>query len=437
MLMPPPPPPSPGPDRPPRAPALIGALLAITAAAALGVPLLIVSQTSPPRAKPRLPRPMPHRVIPRTQLPPVEPVAYAALSPADAVAYNASIPFSTAPNPAARAFRLPESGASLDRAVDCLAAAVLYEAGDDTVGERAVAQVVINRVRHPAFPKSICGVVFEGAERATGCQFTFTCDGALLRHAFSEAAWTRARAVARAALSGAVYRPVGHATHYHTNWVVPYWSASLDKVSAVGTHLFFRWSGWWGTPPAFTRQVSSDEPVIAQLAALSAAHQPGPGAELALPGQAVLPGGAGKLVALPDHPDNFIVTLGKDYPADALPALAVASCGERAYCKFMSWTDAKATPNGLPLTTSEIGRMAFSYLRDRSRGFEKALWNCQQYQRLDPGQCMKLQVLAEPVSGLMAKRPELLAPKPELIAPKPELIQPGAPAGEKVAAPKP
>ena len=412
-------------------------LLAGVALLAVAVPAAIVGTVKlPPVAKRAAATGKPGQT-PQAPPPAVEPLTYRALSPADAVAFNAKIPFSTAPNPAARPFLGPETGASFARAVDCMAVAVLYEAGDDTLGQRAVAQVVINRVRHPAFPKTICGVVFEGAERSTGCQFTFTCDGALIRHQFSAAAWERARLVAVAALSGAVFKPVGHATHYHTNWVVPYWSASLDKITSVGTHLFFRWSGWWGTPPAFTRQVSSDEPVIAQLAALSAAHQPGPGAELALPGQAVLPGGAGKLVALPDHPDNFIVTLGKDYPADALPALAVASCGERAYCKFMSWTDAKATPNGLPLTTSEIGRMAFSYLRDRSRGFEKALWNCQQYQRLDPGQCMKLQVLAEPVSGLMAKRPELLAPKPELIAPKPELIQPGAPAGEKVAAPKP
>ncbi|MBX9795591.1 MAG: cell wall hydrolase [Sphingomonas sp.] len=360
--------------------------------------------------------------------PKVEPLTYRALSPNDAVAFNAKIPFSTAPNPPARPFLGPEQGDSLARAVDCMAAAVLYEAGDDTVGQRAVAQVVINRVRHPAFPKSICGVVFEGAERPTGCQFTFTCDGALLRHRFSDAAWARARLVAVAALSGAVFKPVGHATHYHTNWVVPYWSGTLDKITAVGTHLFFRWSGWWGTPPAFTRQVSRDEPVIAQLAALSPAHQALPGSDPALAGLPLLPGNQRTPAPLADHPDNFIVSLGKDYPAEALPALAMASCGERAYCKFMSWADGKPAPDGLPLTTSEIGRMAFSYLRDKSRGFEKALWNCQFYQRPDPGQCMKLQLLAEPVTGLMAKRPELIGPKPELLAPKPELVQPATPA---------
>ncbi|MGJ3626051.1 cell wall hydrolase [Sphingomonas sp. MMS24-JH45] len=84
-------------------------------------------------------------------------------------------------------------------------------------------QVVLNRLRHPAFPKTVCGVVFQGAERSTGCQFTFTCDGALARQP-SPLAWDRARKVAAAALAGAVYRPVGYATHYHTDWVVPYWS---------------------------------------------------------------------------------------------------------------------------------------------------------------------------------------------------------------------
>ncbi|MDE8453312.1 cell wall hydrolase, partial [Klebsiella pneumoniae] len=94
----------------------------------------------------------------------------------------ASVPFVEGPNPAARPFRLPGDAPQQARAIDCMAAAVLYEAGDDPVGQRAVAQVVINRVRHPAFPKTICGVVFQGSERPTGCQFTFTCDGALVRH---------------------------------------------------------------------------------------------------------------------------------------------------------------------------------------------------------------------------------------------------------------
>ena len=86
--------------------------------------------------------------------------------------------------------------------------------------------------------------------------------------------WERARKLATGALNGAVFAQVGYATHYHTDWVVPYWSASLDKVAEVHTHLFFRWTGWWGTPPAFRRAVSDAEPAIPKLAALSPVARP-------------------------------------------------------------------------------------------------------------------------------------------------------------------
>ena len=78
------------------------------------------------------------------------------------------------------------------QALECLASAVYYEAGNqDDDGERAVAQVVLNRVRHPAFPASVCGVVYEGSTRPTGCQFTFTCDGSLYRQPDADG-WRRA-----------------------------------------------------------------------------------------------------------------------------------------------------------------------------------------------------------------------------------------------------
>ena len=138
----------------------------------------------------------------------VAPTEIYALDRDQARAFNASVPFSRLPNPAARPFLFSGSPIDLARATDCLAAAQLYEAGDDAVGERAVAQVVLNRVRHPAFPTTVCGVVFQGQERTTGCQFTFTCDGALARSP-TQAAWERAREMARSALAGKVYKPVG------------------------------------------------------------------------------------------------------------------------------------------------------------------------------------------------------------------------------------
>ena len=128
--------------------------------------------------------------------------------------------------------------------------------------------MVLNRVRHPAYPRTVCGVVFQGQERATGCQFTFTCDGAL-RRTPSASGWARARRVAEEALAGKVYAPVGWATHYHTNWVVPYWSSSLVKLANVGTHIFFRWEGGWGKPAAFRFSPARVEPQIAKMRSLT------------------------------------------------------------------------------------------------------------------------------------------------------------------------
>ena len=206
-------------------------------------------------------------IVPGLGAPPVpEPLQFRDVAPQDAVAINAAIPVSTEPNPPARpyheAFATP---ADQLRATECLTAAIYYEAAIEPLdGQRAVAQVVLNRVRHPAFPKSVCGVVFQGSERSTGCQFTFSCDGAMARTP-SAALWARARTVAAEALAGKVYAPVGWSTHYHTNWVVPYWSSSLTKAALVGTHIFYRWAGGWGRTPAFRFGASGTEPQIALM----------------------------------------------------------------------------------------------------------------------------------------------------------------------------
>ncbi|MFD2579577.1 cell wall hydrolase [Novosphingobium colocasiae] len=168
----------------------------------------------------------------------------------------------------------PPASADYARALDCLASAVWYEAGDDRGGQQAVAQVVLNRLRHPAYPHTVCGVVYQGAQRSTGCQFTFTCDGALARRP-SVAGWQRARETARAFLAGTTDPRVGMATHYHTDWVHPYWSASLDKIAKVGTHLFFRWHGGWGRRAAFASGYAGGEQREPRLAMLSPAHAGG------------------------------------------------------------------------------------------------------------------------------------------------------------------
>ncbi|MGZ8306413.1 MAG: cell wall hydrolase, partial [Allosphingosinicella sp.] len=168
------------------------------------------------------------RGIPGLGIPPKpEPLQFREIAPQDAVTINAAVPLSTLPNPAARPFAVAfATPADRLRAVECLTAAVYYEAAvEATAGQQAVAQVVLNRARHPAYPRTVCGVVFQGQERATGCQFTFTCDGAL-RRTPSASGWARARRVAEEALAGKVFAPVGWATHYHTNRVVPYRSSS-------------------------------------------------------------------------------------------------------------------------------------------------------------------------------------------------------------------
>lgn len=143
-------------------------------------------------------------------------------------------------------------------ALDCLAEAIAYEAGNESAaGQAAVAEVVLNRVAHPAFPKTVCGVVFQGAARRTGCQFTFTCDGSRLR---PRSARTRATAlrIAAAALGGARRPDLAGATHYHANYVSPYWAPSLIRIAAIGAHIFYRFPG--GLQPSPSQPSALSEP---------------------------------------------------------------------------------------------------------------------------------------------------------------------------------
>jgi spore germination cell wall hydrolase CwlJ-like protein len=148
------------------------------------------------------------------------------------------------------------------RAAECLTAAVYYEARSQSVeGQRAVAQVVLNRVRDRAFPNSVCGVVYQGAERRTGCQFSFTCDGSMNR-ARELGAWDRARAVAAAALGGSVFAPVGAATSFHTTSILPWWASSLARITTVGAHVFYRWQGALERALTFRQAYAGVEPGV-------------------------------------------------------------------------------------------------------------------------------------------------------------------------------
>ncbi|OHD07610.1 cell wall hydrolase [Sphingopyxis sp. RIFCSPHIGHO2_12_FULL_65_19] len=330
---------------------------------------------------------------PADVVPDVAPVELAPVTEADARAQNAQVALITKGFVAPRPFVYVGGGDAKARARDCLAAAMIYEAGDDAKGQQAVGQVVINRARHPAFPKSICGVVFQGSERVTGCQFTFTCDGALNRR-YSDAAWQRARNNADLMLSGGTYPPVGLATHYHTDWVRPYWSDSLEKIAVVDTHLFFRWPGYWGTPGAFRGAVSGSDGPVAKLAAISPLHAialglptdlaAGVDANAAV-GEARVVTGAGESAGR----DTIYTQLDRKAAPESFVTTALRLCGDKPYCKFMGWTNPVLKPESDAMSDTQRAAMSFSYLRDDKAGFEKALWNCSEYKRDDARQCMK------------------------------------------------
>jgi spore germination cell wall hydrolase CwlJ-like protein len=196
--------------------------------------------------------------VPPIDLPP--PNLLRPISPEEAVKENAERPFVNRPDTAARRFMLQTDADDRAKATNCLTQAVYYEAaseGED--GERAVAQVVLNRMRHPGFPSTVCGVVYQGAERGSGCQFTFVCDGSLLRTPVASL-WARARKIAEQALAGRVFAPVGHATHYHADYVLPYWADSLDKSVQIGRHIFYRLPSVLGDSRSFFQRYSGKEP---------------------------------------------------------------------------------------------------------------------------------------------------------------------------------
>lgn len=314
-----------------------------------------------------------------------EPLVFAPMDHERAKLLNAAIPFAGSVGAAARPFVLAGDTGSRERAIDCLASAMWYEAGADPRGQRAVGQVVLNRVRHSAFPANVCAVVFQGSERKTGCQFTFTCDGAMQR-APSAPAFAHARSEARAMLEGKVDREVGLATHYHTDWVHPTWSAQLDKLARVDTHLFFRWRGKWGAAPAMMQSYTGSEPAIIAMAQISPIHR----AETvpALSAIAIAVAQAPPLTGAIATPVNVAAAAKPSLPpgvyqlpiapggSAAAPALAALDlCGSKPFCKVIGTTSASADP-------------AFLYVRDRRTGVEQTLWDCTAFPRKNAAQCL-------------------------------------------------
>ncbi|WP_298309154.1 cell wall hydrolase [uncultured Erythrobacter sp.] len=145
-------------------------------------------------------------------------------------------------------------------ALNCLTQAIYYEAANEPQkGKMAVAQVVMNRMRHPAYPNSVCGVVYQGVNNRV-CQFSFTCDGALLRKPLQRQ-WLESLSVAKEAMNGKQLPDVGTATHYHADYVVPKWAYTLAKINVIGRHIFYRFRGRAGEPSAFTAKWKRSESV--------------------------------------------------------------------------------------------------------------------------------------------------------------------------------
>jgi spore germination cell wall hydrolase CwlJ-like protein len=193
----------------------------------------------------------------------IDPMAPPLLTGDSALQANAALPIFSSGDAAAptRIFASATPVARM-RALDCLAQAIYYEARSESEdGQRAVAQVVLNRMRHPSWPNSVCGVVYQGPMRpGGGCQFTFTCDGSLARRPYG-ADWARAQQLASEALAGRVFQPVGLSTFYHANYVMPRWAPRLLKTAVIGAHLFYRLPGMSGSSGAFSSRYAGIEPI--------------------------------------------------------------------------------------------------------------------------------------------------------------------------------
>lgn len=211
--------------------------------------------------------------------------------------------FDTGPAAAPYVFK-GKTPADTLRAAICLTSAIYYEAASESDdGQRAVAQVILNRVRHPAWPSTVCGVIYQGSDMP-GCQFSYACDGSMARVPSREG-WARASRVARAALAGYVHAPVGLATFYHTPAVNPTWNRSLIISAVIGNHIFYRMPGAKGAATAFYSRYAGGEPY------------PGP-----LPRRAPWPTPAAPGVTPTPVPTNVAAVPAAPYPTYQAPVPA-------------------------------------------------------------------------------------------------------------------
>lgn len=314
-----------------------------------------------------------------------------------AMEVNAGRPYSKLHTHPAKPFHSTLTDDNLERALNCLAIAALYEAGGDPDDQKPVMQVILNRVRHPAFPNTVCGVVSQGSERKTGCQFTFTCDGSLGRWSPSAANLAQARELARSMLADTIDRRVGLATHYHTNWVVPYWSSSLEKITGVETHLFFRWPGHWGQPKAFHTKPAADEPPFAALSGFAQAHKPH---DPTSPVEVEIDNSLASTFTSVDQGDDLqsetsierfvprVIKLSEGGSPGRWALAAVAECGARPECRVVGWADAQSAPTILNPSTIAASPPDFVYVQVLRNRVQQAYWDCGKWPRATTARCL-------------------------------------------------
>ncbi|MGB5076313.1 MAG: cell wall hydrolase [Sphingorhabdus sp.] len=290
-----------------------------------------------------------------------------------------------------------------DRAINCLAVAAWYEAGNDFDGQRSVMQVVLNRVAHPGFPKSVCGVVFDGSHRATGCQFTFTCDGSMARRHPSPVAMARARAVAALALKGTIYPEVSQATHYHADYVVPWWSSKLVRLGKVGPHIFYRWPGTRGILSGRPRSASEAE--LAQLtyqavsrsdtlldSSVAAGTQLNPtvmGTSTATLAKAETM--TGKTISAAPAPKTdraIFLAVDQASPSGRWAVSALGKCAGQVGCRVLAYETEEKQAHNSTISPRAREKPIFLFVRDAASGIELALWDCEKVERPARSQCL-------------------------------------------------
>lgn len=144
-------------------------------------------------------------------------------------------------NTPATVFKTPVSMKVSQKQLWCLTSAIYFEArGEAYRGQVAVAQVVMNRVKHKSYPKTVCSVVFQNQSRRNACQFSFACDG-IPERINDKKSWAQAEEIAKKVTGGTLYlTEVANATHYHANYVYPRWAPRMKRVAKIGLHLFYR-----------------------------------------------------------------------------------------------------------------------------------------------------------------------------------------------------